>query len=99
MAGGKAVIEVVPTPGEPFQFDLKADKSIPLTGETIDSVSWFVPIPGYPPVAGSALTLHNEFDYLSPNFHEYTAQLVVRFSDGSVDTTLKKFGVPHGIEL
>jgi hypothetical protein len=97
MPGGKAVITITPVAGEFWQFTLSVADSIPLTGSVIDSVVWTVATAGVPPHCRGEIEFTNEFDYASPAAVVYTASAAVKFSDGSVDTAVAKFNVPHGV--
>ena len=97
MPGGKAVITITPTAGEPFQFDLSAADSVPLAGGSIAAVNWLVPIPGNPPYAVSGTTFHNEFDYVSHQPTTYTATAFVTFDDGTTDVAQASFTAPHSV--
>ena len=96
MAGGKAVITITPVPGEPYQFTLSVAGSIPLAGNAVDSVVWTVVSDGIPPHCRNSATFTNEFDLIAVPA-VYTASAVVQFTDGSVDTAVAKFNVPHGV--
>lgn len=97
MPGGKAVITITPTAGEPFQFDLSAADSVPLAGGSIVAVNWIVPIPSDPPYVVSGVSFHNEFDTYSQQSTTYTATAFVTFSDGTTDVAQASFTAPHSV--
>ena len=102
MPGGKAIITITPSAGEPNQFDLSAADSIPLQGESIVAVAWYVPLPGFAPYTSDKLTFHNEFDYhaavpVPPASYQYTVCLDVLFSDGTTDRAIAALNVPHSV--
>jgi len=97
MPGGQAVVTATPVAGEPFQFTLSAADSLPLEGEAIDRVAWTAGTSGLPPIFRNNVEFTNEFDGQTQATLTYTAVAVVKFTDGSVDTQVVSFTVPHNV--
>lgn len=97
MPGGQAVVTATPVAGEPFQFTLSAADSLPLEGEAIDRVAWTAGTQGIAPLFHNSTAFTQEYDFLPQVAATYTAVAVVKFTDGSVDTQVVSFTVPHGV--